>query len=163
MFAPQDNTVALEKVFLRYFENEKGERTPHYDAVRYWLDTGRKVVAHIEDAEGKEIKTDFIEKIRISIPKAYIYCGKTRYELLRKTKFDRVPKDPHFVIERNDGDYRGDFKTLDEAKALLESGRTVRGKFIEDGCIVYTGPIKAVYLDAKMFETQAGVKYFVAK
>lgn len=162
MLDSKPEAMPTEKVFLKYFENEAGERTPHYDVARYWIDCNKKVVAFVEDLDGKEKKTDLIYKMRISIPKAFVYAGDIRYDVLRKTTFDKVPKNPVFVIEDEANKYHGNFKTLEEARSLIESGRKVRGKFIESGCTVYTGYIKEVFTDAKMFVTDKGIRYFLS-
>ena len=162
----QDPT-ACKQVFLKYFENRPNyERTSNYDVVRHWIDCNKNVVAFVEDENGKEIESGCITKIRISVPKAYIFTNKEVFELKRRSSKSRVTFNPSFVIEDDKGNFKGDFKTLEEAQLLVNAGRKVRGKYNEEDaktCVVWTAPIKAVYLDAKMFETVTGIKYFISE
>ncbi len=159
------STPPTIQAYIKYFESKPlEERTTCYDIVRYWMDCNKDVVAVLEDHSGKELVTGRITRLRISVPNAYIIAGKVRYELERKTKYDRVAIMPSFTIEDKKGHYVGDFKTLDEAYALVKAGKKVRGVFTEDGnCKVWTAPITEVYLDAKLFVTESGTKYFISK
>ena len=154
-----------QKVYVKYFENRPMcERTSNYQVARHWIDCNKKTVAVVEDEYGHEFVSDYILKMRISVPKAIIYTDSTSYELLRKTRTDKISRNPVFVIEDEKGEFKGNFASLEEAKMLLQAGRKVRGMYIEEGnCKVWTAPIKAVYLDAKMFETEAGIRYFLTK